>query len=124
MLGEQREHFVAVVRKMRNASGRKFKVKMGGSEKKVNDNTYYSPSIKRVTKKFLEVSRCSRVKQQQRNVQKMCAVQCTCKVALLLIRLTVFHRSRVLPSPLSITQFHILLNLTVNITESFAFIPG
>ena len=29
--------------------------------------------IKRVTRKFLEVSRCSRAKKQQRNVQKKCA---------------------------------------------------
>ena len=35
---------------MRNASGRKFKVKMSGIEKKVNDNTYDIPSIKRITK--------------------------------------------------------------------------
>ena len=38
--------------------------------KKVNENTYDISSIKRVTKKFLEVSRCSRAKQRQRNVQK------------------------------------------------------
>ena len=38
--------------------------------KKVNGNTYDISSIKRVTKKFLEVSRCSRAKQRQRNVQK------------------------------------------------------
>ena len=37
---------------------------------KVNENTYDISSIKRVTKKFLEVSRCSRAKQQQRKVQK------------------------------------------------------
>ena len=55
---------------MRNASGHQCKVKMSGSENTVNDNTYDIPSIKRVTKKFLEVSRCSRAKQRQRNVQK------------------------------------------------------
>ena len=38
--------------------------------KKVSENTYDISSIKRVTKKFVEVSRCSRSKQQQRNVQK------------------------------------------------------
>ena len=37
---------------MRNSSGHQCKVKMSGSEKKVNIS-----SIKRVTKKFLEVSR-------------------------------------------------------------------
>ena len=44
-----------------------------GSKKKVNENTYDISSIKRVTKKFLKVSRCSRAKQRQRNVQKKCA---------------------------------------------------
>ena len=53
---------------MRNASGRQCKVKMSGSEKKVNEK-------KRVTKKFLEVSRCSRAKKRQRNVQKKCAAR-------------------------------------------------
>ena len=48
-------------------------VKLSGSEKKVNRNTYNISSIKRVTRKFLEVSRCSRAKQRQRNVQKKCA---------------------------------------------------
>ena len=45
---------------MRNASGHQCKVKMRGSEKIVNKKTYDISSIKRVTKKFLEVSRCSR----------------------------------------------------------------
>ena len=68
---------------MRNAGGHQCKVKMSGSEKKVNEKTYIS-SIKRVTKKFLEVSRC--------------------KVAFLLIRpIVVFHRSPSLLSPFSST---------------------
>ena len=60
------------------------RVKMSDSEKRVNKNTSDIPSIKRVTRKFLEVSRNSRAKQRQRNVQKK--VCCTCKVAFLLIR--------------------------------------
>ena len=48
------------------------KVKMSGSEKKVNKNTYDISSSKRVTRKFLEVSRCGRTEQRQRNVQKKC----------------------------------------------------
>ena len=60
---------------MGKTSGHKCKVKMSGSEKKVNENTYDISSIKRVTKKFLEVSRCSRAKQRQRNVQKKCAAR-------------------------------------------------
>ena len=51
------------------------KVKMSGSEKKVNRTTYNISSIKRVTRKFLEVSRCRRAKQRQRNVQKKCAAR-------------------------------------------------
>ena len=43
---------------------------MIGSEKKVNEKTYGISPIKRVTKKFQQVSRCSRAKQLQRNVQK------------------------------------------------------
>ena len=49
---------------MRNASGHQCKVKMSGSDKKVNEKTYDISSTKRVTKKFLEVSRCSRAKQR------------------------------------------------------------
>ena len=43
------------------------------TEKK--EKTYDTSSIKHVTKKFLEVSRCSRAKQRQRNVQKKCAAR-------------------------------------------------
>ena len=60
---------------MRNASGHQSKVKISGSEKKVNENTYDISSIKRVSKKFLVVSHCSRPKQRQRNVQKKCAAR-------------------------------------------------
>ena len=42
-------------------------------QKKVNENTYEISSIKHVTKKFLEISRCSGAKQGKRNVQKNCA---------------------------------------------------
>ena len=58
---------------MRNSSGHQCKVKMSGSENKVNKKTYDSSSIKRVTKTFLEVPRCGRAKQRQGNVQKKCA---------------------------------------------------
>ena len=43
---------------------------MSDSEKKVNRNTYNISSIKRVTRKFLEVLHYSRAKQRQRNVLK------------------------------------------------------
>ena len=51
------------------------RVKMSDSEKRVNKNTSDIPSIKRVTRKFLEVSRNSRAKQRQRNAQKKCAAR-------------------------------------------------
>ena len=41
-----------------------------GRQKKVNKNTYDISSIKSVSKKFLKVSRHSRAKQRQRNIQK------------------------------------------------------
>ena len=46
------------------------RVKMSDSGKKVNKNTYDISSIKRVARKFLEVSCCGLAKQQKRNVQK------------------------------------------------------
>ena len=77
---------------MRNASGHQCKVKMSGSEKK-SEREHFRHFLynKCNLKKFLEVSRCSRAKQLQRNVQKK--VCCTYKVAFLLIRpIVVFHR--------------------------------
>ena len=64
---------------------------MSGNEKKVNENMYDISSIKRVTKKFLEVLRCRRAKQRQRNVQKKCAA--SAKLLFSLFRpIFVFHR--------------------------------
>ena len=90
---------------MRNASGPQCKVKMSRSEKKVNENTYDISAKQRVTsKKFLEVSRRSRAKQRQRNVQKsVLHVQLVVVFFLLIRPIVVFHRSPALPSPLSIT---------------------
>ena len=109
---------------MRNASGHQCKVKMSGSEKKVNENTYDISSIKRVTKKFLEVSRCSRAKQRQRNVQKKCAARAKLFFFFAIRPIVVFPRSAALPSPLSITRFYILFEETINTIESFDFSPG
>ena len=67
---EQHENLYSGSDKVRNARGHKCKVKMSGSEKIVNENAYDISFIKRLTKKFLEASRCSREKQRQRNVQK------------------------------------------------------
>ena len=60
---------------MRDASGHQCKVKMSGSEKIVNKNTYDIYSKKRVTKTFQAVLRCNRAKRRQGNVQKKCAAR-------------------------------------------------
>ena len=97
-------------------------VKMSNSEKKyMNKNTYNISSIKRVTRKFLEVSGCSHAKQWQRNIEKSVLHVKSC---FLLIRPIVVFSPFSLPLPLSITQFYILLEQTINITESFACSPG
>ena len=74
---------------------------------KKSEKEHDIPSTKRVTRKFLEVSRNSRAKQRQRNVQKK--VCCTCKVAFLLIRPIVvvffFYRCRCLRRSCSINDF-------------------
>ena len=75
---------------MRNACGHKVKMS-GGEKKKVNRTTYNISSIKRVTRKFLEVSRCRLAKQRQRKVQK--------KMVQVLIN-PFFFRLFSLPSPL------------------------
>ena len=63
-------------------------------KKEVNKNTYGISFIKRVTRKCLDVSRCIRAKQRQRNVQKSVLHVQSC---FLLIRaLLFFHRSRCL----------------------------
>ena len=61
---------------MRNASGNQSNARWKwAAVKKVNENTYDISSIKSVTKKFLEASRCSPAKQRQRNVQKKCVAR-------------------------------------------------
>ena len=59
---------------MRNASDHQCKEKRSGSEKKVNEKTYLK-NVNCVPEKFLEVSRRSRAKQRQRNVQKKCVAR-------------------------------------------------
>ena len=44
-------------------------------KEKVNENTNEISFLKRLTTKFLEVSRCSHAKKRQRNVQKKCAAR-------------------------------------------------
>ena len=90
------------------------KEKVGGRPAKLNEKKG-DRDLKREIKN--KVSRRSREKQRQRNVQKKCAF--------LLIRpIVVFHRSPALPSPLSITRFYIFFERTINIIESLAFSPG
>ena len=53
------------------------------------------------------------------NTKSVLHVQ-SCFFFLLIRPIAVFHRSPVLPSPLSITRFYILFEQTINIIESFA----
>ena len=66
LLEEQHENFVAAVTKWEMLAATNARWKWAAVKKKVNENTYDISSIK----KFLEVSRCGRAKQRQRNVQK------------------------------------------------------
>ena len=78
-------------------------------KKKVCKITYDISFIKCVTRKFLEVSRCSRAKQWQRNVQikKVC-----CKVAFLLIRPIVVFSPFLLPLLLLIALYDFIFYLS------------
>ena len=58
-VGRTTRKFCSSGDKIRNDSGHQCKVKMSASsEKKVNENAFDISSIKRVTKKFLEVQSC------------------------------------------------------------------
>ena len=72
-------------------------------------------------RKVLEVSRCSRARQRQRNVQKVCS---TCKVAFLLIRPIVVFSLFSFPSPLSITRLYILFEQTINMVNLLGFVKS
>ena len=72
LLEEQHENVLAAVRKLEILAATEVKM---SEWKKVNNTRYDISSVKRVTRKFLEVSRCSRAKQRQRNVQKKCAAR-------------------------------------------------
>ena len=88
---QQHENFVAAVTKREMlAATNQMQDENERPWKKVNENTYDISSIQNVTKKFLEVSRCSRAKQRQKNIQKKCAAGAK------------------LSSPLCITRFYIL----------------
>ena len=91
---KERENFVACGEKMGNASGQRGE--MSGSEKKSEQEFVRHFLHKPFTRKFLEVSRCSRAKQRQK---QLC---CTCRVDLLLSRPTVVCSPFSLPSPLSL----------------------
>ena len=76
---------------------------MGGSEKKGEQEYIHVSSIKRVSGKFLEVSRCSRAKQRQRNVQKSVLYVQSCIFLDLF-----FYHSRRLHLFFSISRFYVL----------------
>ena len=107
---------------MRNASGHQCKVKMSGSEKKVNENTYHISSKNLVTKicfwKFHVVVVLNNGKEMyEKSVLHG-------QSYFLLMRPIVVFSPFLLPSPPSITRFYILFKQTLNIIGSFAFSPG
>ena len=117
LLEEQHENFVAAVIKWEMLAATNARWKWAAVKKSEQEHVYEISPIKLVTKKFLEVSRCSRAKQRQRNVQN----------SVLHVQhrpIVVFPRSAALPSPLSITRFYILFEGTINTIESFAFSLG
>ena len=67
---EQHQSFVAAVNEMWELLAATIWKWVAVKKKKGNKITFYISSIKRVTRKLLEVSLCSRAKQRQRNVQK------------------------------------------------------
>ena len=88
-VGRRTSKFFSGGEKMRNTSGHQ------GD----NERVYHISSIKRVTRKFLEVSRCGRANNGKEMYKKVC---CTYKVVFLLIRPTVVFSPFSLPSPLKV----------------------
>ena len=103
LLEDQHKSFVAAVTKKGNASGHQCKEKMSGSELKKSEREHLQHFLR---KKSLEVSRCSRAKQRQRNAQNSVLHVQSC----FFVNYThcCFHRSPALSSPLSITRSYIV----------------
>ena len=92
--------------KMRNTSGH---LRKWQAVKNVNKNMYDISSIERVTRKFLDLSRCSRAKQRQRNVQKK-KKKCSARAKLFLFclldqHLLLFFQSSRCLCPLALHDF-------------------
>ena len=100
------------------------KVKMSGSEKKVNKKTYDISSKERITSR---VSGSFTLKSCKTTAQK-CKKKCAARAKLFFfgfnVRPIIVFPPFSLPLPLSITRFCILFEQTVNINKSFAFSPG
>ena len=62
------------------------KVKMSGTKKKVNRKTYNISSMKPVTRKFLEGSRCSHAKKK---TAKKCTKNCAARAKLFFLLLLI-----------------------------------
>ena len=112
---------------MRNARGHnKKKMKMSGSEKKVNKKRYDISSKERVTSR---VSGSFTLKSCKTTAKK-CTKKCAARAKLFFFGFNVNVRPIIvfspfsLPLPLSITRFCILFEQTMNINKNFAFSPG
>ena len=104
---QQHENFVvAVTKREMLAATNQMQGENERPWKKVNENTYDISSILNVTKKFLEVSRCSRAKQRHKKYTKK--VCCRCKVVVTALHYTILY----------------FVWVPIDINESFAFSLG
>ena len=106
---------------MRNASGHQCKVKMSGSEKKVNENTYDISSKNRVTKICFWKLHVVVMQNNGKEMYKKSVLHVQSCFFAHQTYCCPYHRSLALPLPLSITQCYILFEQTINIIECFAF---
>ena len=116
-VGRTTKTFCRGGQKITNASGHQSENEQ--QRKKVNKNTYDISSIKGETRKFLEVSRYSRAKQPQRNVQKSVL---HVESSFLLLRPIVVFSPFSLPSPHNFTRVYILFEQTIHIIGNFALL--
>ena len=85
------------------------KVKMSGTKKKVNRKTYNISSMKPVTRKFLEGSRCSHAKKKKNSKEMYKKLCCTCKVVFSLLLIVVYFTLLIIFTRFfSNTRFYIL----------------
>ena len=109
---------------MGNARGHNKKMKMSGSEKKVNKKRYDISSKERVTSRVSGSFTLKSCKTTAKKCTKKCAARAKLFFFGFNVRPIIVFSPFLLPLPLSITRFCILSEQTMNINKSFAFSPG